>query len=130
MKKYILRNINNCEEKYKKIIYDKMEDLELIFYIKPFLNNLKENELPQFIFLFSDLCLIGYLFLMKDNHSNYNDHSWLACHNADELQIDEALMLLEEGIKVCTICGAKKLRQYLISDVDFYLQQKNSMHLK
>lgn len=124
MKKYTLKNINNCEEKYKKIIYAKMKDLELISYINPFLDNLKENELPQFIFLFSDLCLIGYLFLMKDTPNDSNDHSWLACHNADELSINEALMLLEQGIKISEICGAENLKRYFTSDLDFYLQQK------
>ena len=130
MKKYFFRNLNNCEEKYKKIIFDKLENMELISYIKPSLNYSKENKLPQFIFMFSNSHLIGYLLLMKNSHDNINDHSWLACHNADELSTDEALILLKEGIKICEACGANKLLQYLTNDMNFYSTKRKEQFRK
>lgn len=41
---------------------------------------------------------------------DYHDYSWFACHNVDELVLDEALLLLKEGIRIYEICRAKNLK--------------------
>lgn len=123
-KKYLLLNYLDCNETYKSIIHNEIYHIGLDYsdqVIKKFSDS-KQGCLSQFVFLFLNSHLIGYMFIMKDANKDKYDHSCLARHNADELSKDEALLLLEEGIKVCTVCHAKHLKNCFINELKLLLK--------
>lgn len=122
-KKYLVLNYLDCNETYKSIIHNEIYHMGLDYsdqVIKKFSDS-KQGCLPQFVFLFLNSHLIGYMFIMKDAYIDHHNHSYLARHNSDELSKDEALLLLEEGIKVCTICHAKHLKNCFINELKLLL---------
>lgn len=113
MKDFILINLNHCTKEYQEMIIQGLKKLRIDYDLNPYFSNKNPNKLPQALFLIHNTELIGYVFIKGETST---DHSWLAMHNADELDTQAALILLYEGIKVCEKCDANDLKELFIYD--------------
>ena len=69
----------------------------------------RPGTLPQYLFLFRDHTLIGYLFLIAEKEGFCRAFPWWAVHNADELPRNTALSFLAHGIQLSLDCGCPPL---------------------
>lgn len=73
------------------------------------------GKLPQYLFVFRDDELIGYMFLIAEKENYSKSFPWWAVDNSDELPLNTAIQLLEYGIALSLECGcinlADKLRR-------------------
>lgn len=79
----------------------------------------KPYSLPQFLFVFRDTELIGYMFLIGEKEGISKVFPWWAVDNADEIPLKIAVELFEIGIAMCDKFGsfslADRLRKTLIN---------------
>lgn len=79
----------------------------------------KPHCLPQYLFVFRDTELIGYMFLMGEQEGISKAFPWWAVDNADEIPLKSAVELLEIGITMCDEFGcftlAERLRKTLVN---------------
>lgn len=74
-------------------------------------NNKKEMEksqagtFPQFLFVFRDDKLIGYMFLIAEKEKYCKAFPWWSVDNSDELPLDISIQLLEYGIQLSLDCN-------------------------
>lgn len=77
----------------------------------------KPHCLPQYLFVFRDKELIGYMFLIGEKDGISKVFPWWAMDNADEIPLEIAVELFEIGIAKCDRFGcfalAERLRKTL-----------------
>ena len=56
---------------------------------------------PQYLFVFRDDKLIGYMFLIAEKEKYCKAFPWWAVDNSDELPLEISIQLLEYGISLC-----------------------------
>lgn len=122
MKDFLIINLNNCTKEYHEFIKQGLKALRIEEDLNSYLSNKNLNKLPQAFFLIHNSELLGYVFIKGDKST---DHSWLATHNADELNKQASLILLAEGIKVCERCHADHLKELFIYDYNYYLNNES-----
>ena len=71
----------------------------------------RPGSLPQYLFLFREEELIGYLFLIAEREGYSRVFPWWAVGNPDELPLESAVRLLERGTSLSLKCGAPRLAQ-------------------
>jgi len=77
--------------------------------LKTEMDKSQKEKMPQFIFVFRDNVLIGYMFLIAEKENYCKVFPWWAVDNSDELPLDVAIQLLEYGILLSTKCNCLKL---------------------
>lgn len=82
------------------------------------------GQLPQFLLVYRNGGLVGYLFLLAEQEKCFKAFPWWAVSNADELPLSTALALLEQGEALCHACGADKLAQQMQAQAAQYRQNK------
>ena len=79
----------------------------------------KPNCLPQYLFVFRDAALIGYMFLIGEKEGISKVFPWWAVDNADEIPLKIAVELFEIGTTMCDKFGcfalAERLRKTLVN---------------
>ncbi|MBS5251019.1 MAG: hypothetical protein ACLVAE_10845 [Evtepia gabavorous] len=78
----------------------------------------RPGTLPQYLFLFRDHTLIGYLFLIAEKEGFCRAFPWWAVHNADELPRNTALSFLAHGIQLSLDCGCPTLANRLQAQLE------------
>ena len=78
----------------------------------------RPGTLPQYLFLFRDDALIGYLFLIAEKEGACKAFPWWAVHNADELPRNTALSFLAHGIQLSLDCGCQTLANRLQAQLE------------
>ena len=78
----------------------------------------RPGTLPQYLFLFRDDALIGYLFLIAEKEGACKAFPWWAVHNADELPRNTALSFLAHGIQLSLDCGCPTLANRLQAQLE------------
>ena len=78
----------------------------------------RPGPLPQYLFLFRDHTLIGYLFLIAEKEGFCRAFPWWAVHNADELPRNTALSFLAHGIQLSLDCGCPTLANRLQAQLE------------
>ena len=78
----------------------------------------RPGTLPQYLFLFRDDALIGYLFLIAEKEGACKACPWWAVHNADELPRNTALSFLAHGIQLSLDCGCPTLANRLQAQLE------------
>lgn len=82
------------------------------------LNKSTLDKLPQYVFLYKNHKMIGYLFIIGDKILDDCFFHMLAQHNADELPANEAKLLLLEGIRICSQYQAEFLIKCFQNDLN------------
>lgn len=77
--------------------------------IKAEMEKSQAGTLPQYLFVFRDDELIGYMFLIAEKEHYCKMFPWWAAHNADELPLENAIQLLEYGIQLSLDCNCPNL---------------------
>ena len=78
----------------------------------------KRDALPQYLFVFREDELIGYLFLIGEETRRGRIFPWWAAGNPDELPLETASRLLECGIRLSRQCGCPSLADRLREDLE------------
>ncbi len=73
----------------------------------------RAGSLPQYLFVFRDDRLIGYMFLIAERENYSKAFPWWAVDNSDELPLDIAVQLLEMGIALSEKCNCNILSNRL-----------------
>lgn len=68
--------------------------------IKKEMDKSQTGTLPQYLFVFRDDNLIGYMFLIAEKENYCKVFPWWATDNSDELPFESAIQLLEFGIEL------------------------------
>ena len=71
------------------------------------------GKLPQFLFVFRDEELIGYMFLIAEKEHYCKSFPWWVVDNSDELPLQDAIRLLEYGIRLASEYKCPKLADRL-----------------
>ncbi len=66
--------------------------------IKKEMDKSQAGTLPQYLFVFRDDRLIGYMFLIAEKEHSCKAFPWWAVDNSDELPLEISIQLLELGI--------------------------------
>lgn len=69
--------------------------------------------LPQFLFVFRENRLIGYMFLIAEKQNYCRAFPWWAVDNSDELPLEISIQLLELGIELSAKCNSPILSKRL-----------------
>lgn len=77
------------------------------------------GKLPQYLFVFRDGKLIGYMFLISENENYSKTFPWWAVDNSDELPLNTAIQLLEYGINLSLECGYVNLADRLKTELEY-----------
>ena len=86
--------------------------------VKKEMEKSRPGTLPQYLFLFRDHTLIGYLFLIAEKEGFCRAFPWWAVHNADELPRNTALSFLAHGIQLSLDCGCPTLANRLQAQLE------------
>ena len=78
----------------------------------------QRDKLPQFLFVFREDALIGFLFLIAEKEHTCKAFPWWAVSNSDELHLETAIRLLEHGIQLSIKCGCPTLADRLNSNLE------------
>lgn len=81
----------------------------------------EKGKLPQFLFLFREDVLVGYLFLIAEQENFSKAFPYWATHNLDELRTrgEDVTPCLEYAIHLCEECGALQLKSRLQQDPSY-----------
>ena len=80
--------------------------------------------LPQYLFVFRDDELIGYMFLIAEKENYCKAFPWWAVDNSDELPLEISIKLLEYGIQLSLNCNCPNLSTRLKLQLE---NQKNGI---
>lgn len=81
--------------------------------IKKEMDKSQAGTLPQYLFVFRDDRLIGYMFLIAEKENSCKAFPWWAIDNSDELPLEIAIQLLELGIALSAKCHSSILSNRL-----------------
>ncbi len=76
------------------------------------------GKLPQYLFVFRNDELIGYMFLIAEKENYSKPFPWWAVDNSDELPLNTAIQLLEYGIALSLKCGCINLADRLRREME------------
>lgn len=79
---------------------------------------------PQYLFVFRDDQLIGYMFLIAEKENYCKVFPWWAVDNSDELPLEVSIQLLEYGIQLSLDCNCPDLSNRLKLQLE---NQKNGI---
>lgn len=79
---------------------------------------------PQYLFVFRDDKLIGYMFLIAEKEKYCKAFPWWSVDNSDELPLDISIQLLEYGIRLSLDCNCPNLSNRLKLQLE---NQKNGI---
>lgn len=76
------------------------------------------GKLPQYLFVFRDNELIGYMFLIAEKENYSKSFPWWAVDNSDELPLNTAIQLLEYGVWLSLQCDCPNLADRLTMSLE------------